>query len=96
MQKRMMLGALAMVVAGAAAAQKAPQPSPADPKARAQPAEYRSAFTDYRRYNEPDIADWRSVNDEVARVGGHLGIVRGQREANKGTPKPPAHGMHNK
>jgi hypothetical protein len=96
MQKRTMLGALAMVVAGAAAAQNAPQPGPADPKARTQPAEYRSAFTDYRRYSEPEIADWRAVNDEVARVGGHLGIVRGQREDDKGRPKPPAHGMHNK
>lgn len=96
MHKRIMWGALAMVVAGAAAAEKAPPPSPADPTGRAQPAQYRSAFADYRRYDEPEIADWRAVNDEVGRVGGHLGIVRGQREAAKEQPKPPARGMHHK
>ena len=90
------LCALAMIVAGAAAAQNAPQPDPADPKARAQPVEYRSAFAGYRPYGEPEIASWRAANEEVGRVGGHLGIVRGQREATKGAQKPPAHGMQHK
>lgn len=95
MQKRT-LCALAIVVAGAAAAQDAPQTDPRDPKAPVQPAGYRSAFTDYRPYDEPEIANWRAVNEEVGRVGGHLGIVRGQREASKQAPKPPAHGAHHK
>ena len=88
--------ALAITVAGVAAAQTAPQPDPRDPKAPVQPAEYRSAFADYRRYSEPEIADWRAVNDEVARVGGHLGIVRARREATKPAPKSPGHGTHHK
>lgn len=90
------LCALAMCLAGAAAAQNAPQTDPRDPKASARAAEYRSAFADYRPYQEPEIADWRALNDEVGRVGGHLGIVRGKRDAAKDKPKPPAHGMHPK
>ncbi len=90
------LCALAMSVAGAAVAQNAPQTDPRDPKASAQPAEYRSAFADYRPYKEPEIADWRALNDEVGRVGGHLGIARGKKEAGKDKPKPPTHGMHHK
>lgn len=86
--------ALAIAVAGAAMAQNAPQPNPADPKVRVPPQEYRSAFAGYRPYAEPEIAPWRSANDEAGRVGGHLGIVRGQREAAKPAPKPPAHGEH--
>ena len=96
MQVRTMFGALAILVAGAAAAQNVPTADPRDPKAPVQPAEYRSAFADYRPYNEPDIADWRTVNEEVGRVGGHLGIVRGQRDAAKPAAKPPAHGAHHK
>jgi len=96
MKERTMFGALAIVVAGATAAQNAPQTDPRDPKARVQPADYRSAFADYRPYNEPEIANWRAVNEEVGRVGGHLGIVRGEREAAKPEAKPPAHGAHHK
>lgn len=95
MYKRI-FGALAAAVTGAAVAQNAPQPNPADPKAPVPPVEYRSAFADYRPYHEPEIAPWRAVNEEVGRVGGHLGIARGQRDAAKGAPKPPAHGMQHK
>ena len=96
MKERTMFGALAIVVAGAAMAQNAPQTDPRDPKAPVHPAEYRSAFADYRPYNEPEIANWRGVNEEVGRVGGHLGIVRGQHDAQKPASKPPAHGAHHK
>ena len=86
MHKRIMWGALAMGVAGAAAAQGTPPPP-----------EYRSAFADYRPYKEPVIVDWRAANEEVGRVGGHLGIVRGQKkDAGKDKPKPPTHGMQHK
>ncbi|TAK88073.1 MAG: hypothetical protein EPO20_01160 [Betaproteobacteria bacterium] len=95
MQKRIFC-ALAMIVAGAAAAQNAPQANPRDPKAPVPPLEYRSAFADYRPYKEPEVAPWRDANEEVGRVGGHLGIVRGQQEAAKAGPKPPMHGMQHK
>jgi hypothetical protein len=88
--------ALAMTVAGAAAAQNTPQRDPADPKGGGKPVEYRSAFDDYRPYKETEIAPWREVNEEVGRVGGHLGIARAQQQAGKPAPKPSPHGTHHK
>ena len=61
------------------------RPDPADAKAKAPPAEYRSAFESYRPYAEPELASWRAVNEEVRSVGGHVGLMRGQ-----GQEKPPA------
>jgi hypothetical protein len=52
-------------------------PDPADPSAPAPAAAYHSAFEGYRGYREEPLADWRAVNDEVGRVGGHAGIFRG-------------------
>jgi hypothetical protein len=88
------LFALAAMTAGAAAAQPTPRPDPADPKAPVPSIEYRSAFTDYRPYSEPELAPWRAANEEVGRVGGHLGIVRGQGKAEKPAAKQPAHEGH--
>ena len=49
---------------------------------------YRSAFSDYRRFEaEPPAKGWREANDEVRDVGGHAGVVqgtRGQAEAHPG------------
>lgn len=61
----------------AAAQQPGPRGSPADPAAPAPAFQYESAFTDYRGLRETPLAPWREVNDEVARVGGHIGIMRG-------------------
>jgi hypothetical protein len=85
--------ALAIPVAGLAAAQTAPQPNPADPEVRVPPLEYRSAFAGYRRYAEPELAPWRAANDEVGRIGGHVGMQR-PGAAGKSAPKPPASGEH--
>jgi hypothetical protein len=85
--------ALAAAVASGAAAQSAAKPEPGDPKARVPALEYRSAFEGYQRYAEPEVSRWRETNDEVGRVGGHVGIHR-QGGASKPPPKPPAHGEH--
>lgn len=54
-------------------------------------AQYDSAFTGYRPYTEEPVADWRAVNDEVGRIGGHVGIVGGvSAHAAHGQMKPPA------
>lgn len=82
MHKRI-LCALAIIVAGAAAAQNAPQADPRDPKAPVPPVEYRSAFEGYQPYKEPELASWREANERVRRV-------------DKPTPKPPMHGMQQK
>lgn len=69
---------LAALAAGNAPAQEAKRPDPADPKAKAPAPVYRSAFEGYRPLEEPKRVPWREANEEVERVGGHLGILRGK------------------
>lgn len=87
--------ALAALAPLAAAQQKAPKPHPADPATSVPATKYESAFTGYRGFREEPLAPWRDVNDEVARAGGHIGIVGGAgghagHGATKPAPKPPA------
>ena len=67
----------AALIAGAAAAESTSVPHPADPSAAVPAPRYDSAFNGYVRQREEKPAPWRDVNDEVARVGGHIGILRG-------------------
>lgn len=67
----------------AAAAQAAPAQPAADPGKPAQTAPpllsvapYRSAFADFRPFDEQPSQDWRRVNDEMQRLGGHAGHLR--------------------
>lgn len=74
---------IALVVFSAHAPLAAAQPAashrdPADPAAPVPALQYQSAFEGYRGFRETPLAPWRDVNDEVARVGGHLGVLRGQ------------------
>ena len=63
----------------------------ADAAASAPPAKYESTFENYRSFREVPIADWRALNDEVGRVGGHIGIFRGAgAHAGDGAGKPAA------
>jgi hypothetical protein len=79
----------------------------APPETAAPAAQYRSAFEGYRSYRDEPVADWRSVNDDVARAGGHIGIMRGAAPAAargarteageapaRGAPKAPAGHAH--
>jgi hypothetical protein len=50
---------------------------PTDAASAVPPAEYQSPFSDYRRYSDENLVDWRSANDAVARIGGHIGIMGG-------------------
>ncbi len=70
--------ALAALAAGAASAQTGTRPDPADPQARASAPVYRSAFEGFRRLDAGQRANWREANEEAARVGGHIGILREQ------------------
>jgi len=72
--------------AGAVAAQQNARPDPADPRASAPARAYDSAFKDYRTYSDPDLARWREANEEVGRLGGHVGHAGRVKPA----PKPPA------
>ncbi len=81
--------ALAALAPHAAAQQPAVKPHPADPAAQVPAAKHESAFTGYRGFREEPLAPWREVNDEVARAGGHIGILGGA-PAGHGAQKPVA------
>lgn len=68
--------------------------NPAAPDAAVPAVKYESAFAGYTPYRDEKLAPWRDVNDEVARVGGHIGIVGGAGHAGHRTapPKPGAPG----
>lgn len=74
---------LAALAAGNAGAQSTARPDPADPAVRVPETAYRSAFEDYRRHELSKQTPWREANDDVGRIGGHTGVLRGQ----------PAHGI---
>ena len=78
--------ALAASLAGSAAAQQIPRADPADPSVRVERPAYNSAFAGYRAYKEEDLARWRDRNQEVGRLGGHVGHVGRAKPA----PKPAA------
>jgi len=69
---------LAALAAGTAIAQTGTRPDPADPQARAPAPVYRSAFEGFRRFEAEQRPGWREANEEAARVGGHIGILRDQ------------------
>ena len=83
---RLKLCLVATLTAGAAVAQDIRPPHPADAAAAAPPARYDSAFSGYTPYRDEKLAPWREINDEVARVGGHIGILRGEAAAAKPAP----------
>ena len=61
-----------------------------DPAAPAPSASYGSAFADYKPFREEAIADWRALNEEVGRIGGHKGVMGGAggHAGHGGTAKP--------
>ncbi len=77
---------LAALAAGTATAQAPARPDPADPAARAPAPTYRSAFEGSRRLEEAPRRDWREANEEAARIGGHVGILREQAAREKQAP----------
>ena len=42
----------------------------------AEPASQRSAFEGYRRFADEPVADWRTTNDRVGRIGGWQAYAR--------------------
>ncbi len=63
------------------------QQHPADPQAATPPAAHRSALEGYRAFRDEKPLSWREANDEVGRVGGHLGLFGGK-HAGHGNTKP--------
>ena len=88
---------LAAIVAGSTAAQIPARPDPADPKVAVPARPYESAFKDYRRYADPEVARWRQSNDDMGRLGGHMGHLpreTGPTQPGAKPPAPPSHGGH--
>jgi hypothetical protein len=48
--------------------------------------DHASAFKTYRPYRDEERPAWREVNDEVGRVGGHIGVLKA--DAQDATPAP--------
>lgn len=63
----------------AASAQQKQDPNPADPSAPVSSIRYESVFKTFRSSQEdgpaPDKA-WRSANEEMGRLGGHVGHMK--------------------
>jgi len=62
------------------AAAQATVPDPLDAGAAVPPVQYRSAFSDYRAYDESQRTDWREANrtvDEIARKIGQGAAAAG-------------------
>ena len=77
----------------------AAQPRPTRPDAPAPAVKCESAFAGYVSFREQKLAPWREVNDEVARAGGHMGIVggaHGVHDPGMSAAKPPASGTAQK
>lgn len=77
---------LALAFAAAAGAQT---PDPARPNAKAPEIGDESVFKSYRPHQEPELASWTELNEEVAKAGGHVGIFGAAGRAARGAA---AHG----
>ena len=81
--------AAALAPIAATAQQRPPALGPTDSAAAVPAVKYESAFTGYMPFRDEKLAPWREVNDEAARVGGHLGIFGGAaRHGAAGATKP--------
>jgi hypothetical protein len=77
-----------LLPAAASAQQSTARANPASPDAVAPAVNYDSAFAGYTPYRDEKPAPWRDVNDEVGRVGGHIGIIGGAGHAGHKTAPP--------
>lgn len=78
--KRAILLLLAASAGGATFAQSGGADDPRAPQAKVPAVTYQSAFQNYRPYREQELAAWREVNEAVARVGGHVGVMKAAQE----------------
>jgi len=90
---------LVALTSGGAAAQESANPGPENPKLAVPSRPSESAFKEYRPYDDPELANWRASNEDMARLGGHSGHVpKAQGPALRPIAKPPSaqggHGSH--
>jgi hypothetical protein len=88
MKTSVYLAVLSALSLQAGAHQHGSVPHSGDP-ARSSGALYDSAFRSYMPWHEQKLAAWKELNDEVHRIGGHVGILRGA-SASDGKESPVA------
>ena len=60
---------------------------PSDPAARVPQVKYESPFSSYTPHREQSVEDWRALNEEVAKAGGHVGMFGGGGHSGQGGTK---------
>lgn len=85
---------VAILFALTAATAHAQDRDPFAPNAPITATPYRSTFSDYQRYQDPDIASWKAANEEVGQVVGHAGHG-GQTKGNAASAPNPHAGQAN-
>ena len=88
MQIRLFCAVAASLATSVSTAQDGRHSGPADPSAAVPTLRYESAFAGYRRHADEKPLSWREANEEVHRLGGHVGHVP-LGAARKGTPPQP-------
>ncbi len=89
----MAFAALASLPAAAIAQEKTHQTDPANPLAAVPAAVYESAISNYRPFSAPKESPakgWRAVNDEMGRLGGHMGQLKDAPAQKEPAPPVPA------
>lgn len=84
----LLYGFLALAALPALSQSPAVTPDPAEKDAGVPAVKYESAFEGYVSYREQALAPWREINDEVGRIGGHVGMFRGAGHAAHGASRP--------
>ena len=91
--KRTILFALSALAGGVAFAEgESRAKNPPKPEVPVPSVTYRSAFENYRPYREEEVASWRAVNDEVAKIGGHMGVLKAAKGPEDEKPAASTHG----
>lgn len=94
------IGAAMLLPAFASAENARLARDPSDPADKGSIPAYQSAFAAYQPLQESsDVPEthWRALNEEVARVGGHAGVLKDpapSRAAASATTAAPASGQH--
>ncbi len=98
-------------LSSAASAQSAYEFNPVEPSVPVPQVRYESAFSDYQAHRAEPLREWRELNDEAQRLGGHAGHI-GDKPAQPDSTRPaetapaadaksasaprPAHGAHHR
>jgi hypothetical protein len=80
-----LLAAFGLLQASSVPAQDSPLRVPSAAERLVLP-DHASALKAYRPYRDAERSGWREVNDEVGRVGGHIGILKAESDEGAAAP----------